>query len=156
MICFLGPISSLSHSRRWLELERRGCERKLERYLSGPPVSWRGAGSLYARGINHRCLTLLGKQVTGKDWAMTSASKKRGHEVLPWRICSSGPSAQRRNSQEGSPAQPICSNVLKPWDSKLETGEGNDPSQRTKQRRVELRPQVQYNFISPSRAIAAM
>lgn len=159
MIYFLGLISSLSHSRRWLELGSRVCERKLEHYLSGPPVSWRGEGTPLTPGASITDASPSGNaEATGKEWALTSNSKRRKYEVLSWWICSLGPSAQRRNSQEclaRSSHLFRCHEALR-----------QQARDRKKQQillstvnngmHAQLRPQAQYNFILPSRAISAM
>lgn len=53
MICFLGRISSLSHSRRWLELGSRDWERKANAISPALLFPARAGGKFSAKGINH-------------------------------------------------------------------------------------------------------
>lgn len=52
MICFLGRISSLSHSRRWLELGSRDWERKASAISPALLFPARAGGKFSAKGIN--------------------------------------------------------------------------------------------------------
>lgn len=139
MICFLGLISSLSHSRRWLELGSGDCERKLERYLSSPPVSWRGEGEPLRQG---RQSQIHSGDRMPHPWETEKPQVKRvrhAHQCFRKKEERNSPSlenlflvAQRVKTKQsgilleaGIQSAP-CSDVVRSWDSRLQKGRGKN------------------------------